>query len=70
MIFRKRFSEIPITASTMPIRVPSSVEAVARISVFFSPTVIMIGSTATMDCQSRKLRLRLSNQSIADPPLS
>ena len=53
-----------MTARTMPISVPSSVEAAAKISVFLSPTMIMFGSTAAIASQSRKLRLKLSNQPI------
>ncbi|MDQ1194685.1 hypothetical protein QE435_000375 [Rhizobium sp. SORGH_AS 787] len=54
-------------ASTMPIITPSTVEVAARISVFFKPTVIMVGSTSAMAFQSRKLRRRFSSQFIRNP---
>ena len=48
--------EMPITAATMPMRIPSTVEAAARISVFFSPTASSAGSTDAIASQSKKLR--------------
>ncbi len=50
--------EIPMTARTIPIRMPMTVDATARISVFARPTVSRVGNTAHIASQSKKIRKR------------
>jgi hypothetical protein len=53
-----------MTAMMIPIAVPSIVEASARTIVFFKPIANIVGNTANIASQSKKLRLKTSSQSI------